>query len=337
MTDLFGGIPTEFTILIPLALAAGVDLYLALLILGLAPRTGLWEGLPGALGDLGSPGVLIIVGGFYVLEFVAERWPPAGLVWNTFHSVIRPLAGALLALLLLDGRPTAVVTMGAVIAGSLASLAHVARTGWGVLRWLGSTPHPNRLLVAVFEDVLVLGAIVLLLDAPRWALIASTLFLLASLRSGGSHVRAFTFAVRLSWSRIWTGLGPSRWRVAADFPDWLDEALEGRAEASGTHVRGCPAGAHRLPGAPLFVTGWIAVGNGMRLFTYRKPRRSVSVDLARLKARQVSDRSFFRAVTLEGSAGPSHLYFGLGGPAPESLASEFMDPHAGRNQGPEPG
>jgi hypothetical protein len=334
VTDLFGGIPAEFTILIPLALAAGADLYLALLLLGLAPHTGLWEQLPGALGDLGSPGVLIIVGSFYVLEFVAERWPATGLVWNTFHSVIRPLAGALLALLLLEGRPTEVVVAAAVLAGLLSSLAHVARTGWGVLIWLGSTPHPNRLLVAVFEDVLVLGTIVLLLDAPRWALVASTLLLLGSLRAGGSQVRAFTFAVRLAVSRVWTGLGPSRWQAPGDFPGWLDEALEGHAEQTGTGLRGCPAGAHRLPGAPPFVTGWVVVGSDMRLFAYRTARRTVSVDLA---AGVVSERSFFRGVIIGDPAAPSHLYFGLGGPAPESLASEFSDPAKGRNQDRDPG
>jgi len=334
VTDLFGGVPAEFTILVPLAFAAGVDLYLVLLLLGLAPLTGLWAGLPGALGDLASPGVLIIAGSFYVLEFVAERSPVAGLVWNSFHSLIRPLAGALLALLLLDGRPTEVVAVGAVLAGLLASLANVARTGWGVLIWLGSTPHPNRLLVAIFEDVLVLGAIVLLLDAPRWALVISTLFLLASLRVGGSQVRAFTFAVRLAVSRVWAGLGPWRWREPDDFPEWLHEALEGH---SGTGVRGCPAGGHRLPGAPLFVTGWVVVGRNRRLFAFRKPRRSRSVDLASLEAVAVSDRSFFRGVTLEGPTASSYLYFGPGGPEPESLAYEFLDPDGDRNQGPDPG
>jgi hypothetical protein len=337
VTDLFGGIPAEFTILMPLALAAGVDLYLALLLLGLAPHTGLWEELPGALGDLGSSGVLIIVGSLYLLEFVAERWTASGLVWNAFHSVIRPLAGALLALLLLEGRPMGAAAAGALLAGLLASLAHMARTGWGVLRWLGSTPHPNRLLVAIFEDVLVLGAIVLLLDAPRWALVSSTLLLLASLRAGGSQVRAFTFAVRLAVSRVWTGLGPSRWQAPGSFPEWLNEALEGRAEQSATGLRGCPAGAHRLPGAPLFVTGWVVVGSGTGLFAYRKARRNVSVDLARLRPGAVSKLSFFRGVTIGDPAIPSHLYFGCGRPALESLESEFLNPARDRNQDGDPG
>ena len=90
----------------PLALAAGVDLYLTLLFIGAAPTMGLWEApLPGALSDLDSPGVLIMVGTFYVLEFAAERFPPAALLWNAFHAIIRPVSGTLLALLILDGQP----------------------------------------------------------------------------------------------------------------------------------------------------------------------------------------------------------------------------------------
>ena len=73
-------IPLVLLALPPLAVAAGVDLYLTLLFLAAAPTTGLWETpLPGALGDLDPPGVLVMVGAFYILEFAAERAPPSAL------------------------------------------------------------------------------------------------------------------------------------------------------------------------------------------------------------------------------------------------------------------
>ncbi|HKJ00898.1 MAG TPA: DUF4126 family protein, partial [Longimicrobiales bacterium] len=121
-------IPPELLVLPPLALAAGVDLYLTLFFLGAAPATGLWENLPGALGELHAPGVLLMVGSFYVAELAAEGWPSAALFWNAFHAIIRPLAGALLALLLLDGQPVAVQASGAAAAGLIASAAHASRT-----------------------------------------------------------------------------------------------------------------------------------------------------------------------------------------------------------------
>ena len=60
-------IAPEILILPPLAIAAGIDLYLTLLLIVAAPTLGLWPELPGALGDLDSPSVLITVGVFYLL------------------------------------------------------------------------------------------------------------------------------------------------------------------------------------------------------------------------------------------------------------------------------
>lgn len=318
------GIPPELLVLPPLALAAGVDLYLTLLFLGAAPATGWWESLPGALGDLNSPGVLVMVGTFYLLELAAEGWPAAALFWNAFHAIIRPLAGALLALLLLDGQPLTVVVPGAALAGVLASASHAARTGGGVLFWLDSARHPSRVLVALLEDVAVLGLVVLVLDLPLWALAAAGAVVVAGSRVAGSQVRAFAFAVRLVWARAWQTLGQPRWDDPETFPRWVRDALEGDVMAPGGGLRGCPAGGHRLPGAPRFATGWVVVRGNTPLFVY--PRRSGPgrVDLGTLQAHEVSQSAFFRRVAMSSGGSPANLYVGLDGPGTESLRAEFQ-------------
>ena len=317
-------IPPELLVLPPMALAAGVDLYLTLLFLGAAPATGWWDSLPGALGDLNSPGVLIMVGSFYLLELLAEAWPSAALFWNAFHAIIRPLAGALLALLLLDGQPLAVLATGAAAAGIIASAAHATRTGGGVLFWLDSAKHPNRVLVALLEDVAVLGLIVLLLDHPSWALAAAGGIVAASLAFAGSQVRAFAFAVRLVWARAWRSLGQPRWDDPDSFPRWVRQALEGDVMAPGGGLRGCPAGGHRLPGAPRFATGWVVVRGDTPLFVYPRWGRPGRVDLGDLRANEVSESAFFRRVALSSGGGPANLYMGLDGPGIESLRAEFQ-------------
>jgi hypothetical protein len=317
-------IPPELLVLPLLALAAGVDLYLTLLFLGAAPTLGWWESLPGALGDLDSAGVLAIVGTFYLLELLAERWPSAALFWNAFHAIIRPLAGALLALLLLDGQPTGVVVGGAIVAGTLAAGAHATRTGGGVLQWLDAAPHPNRLLVALLEDVCVLGAITLLLDHPGWALAVAGLVILISLPLVSAQIGAFAFAVRLVWGRAWGTLGQPRWSDPEDFPGWVRSALRGDVMAPGGGLRGSRAAAHRLPGSPRFATGWVVVRGDTPLFVY--PRwlgRPGRVDLAALRSAEVSQSAFFRRVKLLGN-GSSNLYFGFDGPGVESLRAEFI-------------
>lgn len=324
--NLLGGVPLELLVLPPLALAAGVDLYLTLLVLGAAPGSGWWESMPGALGDLAAPGVVLIVGSFYLLEFLAEAWPWGALLWNAFHAIIRPLAGALLALLLLDGQSPSVVVTGAIVAGALASGAHAARTGGGVLLWLDASHHPSRVLIALLEDVSVLGIVVLTLDAPRIAFGLALLAFLVAVRVAGSQVRAFAFAVRLVWARVWRSLEQPRWGDPARFPRWVRDALQGDPMAPGGGLRGSKAGGHRLPNVPRFVVGWVVVRGDTPLFVYPKRGSAGTVDLGPLRATRVTPTAFFRRVELLGPP-PANLYFSLDGPGTEGLRAEFVVDH----------
>ncbi len=209
------GLPPEILVLLPLAIAAGIDLYLTLLFLGVMPTTTWWsEPLPGALGDLDSLGVMVMVGGFYLLEFAAERFPTATLVWNAFHTVIRPVSGALL---LLDGQAPLLIAAGAVIAGALASAAHSIRSGASILRWLGSSRAPHPLLTSLLEDVVVLGIVALVIDHPTWALAVGLGIAVGGSVGGASRVRAFIFAVRLAAGRVFQTLGARRWTNTEEF------------------------------------------------------------------------------------------------------------------------
>ena len=288
------GLPPEILVLLPLAIAAGIDLYLTLLFLGVMPTTTWWsEQLPGALGDLDSLGVIVMVGGFYLLEFAAERFSTATLVWNAFHTVIRPVSGALLALLLLDGQAPLVIAAGAVIAGALASAAHSIRSGASILRWLGSSPVPHPLLTSLVEDVVVLGIVALVIDQPTWALAVGLGIAVGGSVGGASRVRAFMFAVRLAAGRVFQTLGARRWTKAEELPKWVCAALEGDVMAPGGGLRGSPAGAHRLPGAPPFVPGWIVVRGDSPIFVFRRRKRVGLVDLRALDAIDVVESVFF--------------------------------------------
>lgn len=320
-------IPPELLALIPLSLAAGIDLYLTLLFIGAAPTTGLWDGpLPGALGDLDSPGVLIMVGTFYLLEFTAERFPPAALAWNAFHAIIRPVSGVLLAMLLLDGQELPVVIGGSLLGGALASLAHGVRSGGAVVRWLATASPPSVLLVSLGEDALVLGLVSLTLDAPPWATLASFVLLLGAAYTGPSLLRAFGFAIRLAIGRIFQTLTQSRWRAATELPLWVRRSLEhDDVLAPGGALRGSPVGAYRLPGAPRFAIGWVVVRGGAPVFVFRKRRRARHIDLGPLTAEHIMEGDFFRRVDLDRKTeSPACVFFTLNGPSAESLRAEFL-------------
>jgi hypothetical protein len=334
MLELLPGLPPELLLLPPLALAAGIDLYLTLLVLGAAPTLPWWpHPMPGALGDLDSPGVMIMLGTLYLLEFSAERFPATALVWNAFHAVIRPVAGALLALLLLDAADLPVVIAGVLAAGALASFAHAVRSGGAVVRWLGSAPTPHVLLVSLLEDAIVLGLVVLALDQPlRAAGVAGALALLA-VATAPSYARAFAFAVRLAAARLFQPITYRRWMGSDELPTWVRRALHGDTLAAGGGLRGSPVGAYRLPGAPRFAWGWIVIRGSSPLFICPRgllPGRAGgsarAIDVGGLLAQNVADSGFFRRVDLRSRTGGARscLFFGVDGPSAQSLESEFL-------------
>lgn len=319
------GLPPELLILPPLALAAGVDLYLTLLFIGAAPTTGLWATpLPGALGDLDPPSVLIVVGVFYVLEFVAERFPAAALAWNAFHAIIRPVSGALLALLILDGQPLWIMAAGALLGGALTSLAHAVRSGGAVLRWLGAGAAPSVLLVSLAEDAAVLGIVALSLDAPLWAAGVSGVFLLAIAPAAPSLVRAFTYAIRLAVGLLFRHVRWRGWHGHEHLPVWVGGAFADDPDlAPGGTLRGTPAGGWRLPGAPRFSVGWVVVRGNRAVFVHRRRRRPVRVNLRALRIEAVEEHVLFRRVDLRADGPAAFILFGPRGPGVESLKAEL--------------
>lgn len=326
-------IAPEILVLTPLAVAAGLDLYLTLLLIGAAPTLGLWPlPLPGALGDLDSPSVLITVGIFYLLEFAAERFPPAALAWSAFHAIIRPVSGALLALLVLDGQPLIVILMGAVLGAALASVAHGMRSGASVLRWLGAGVAPSILLVSLAEDILVVGLVSLSLHIPTVALGLTALAALVLLGEMPSLLRAFAFAVWLAIGHVFGPLRQRRWTGVDEMPPWLVHALENdELFAPGGVLRATRAAGWRLSGRRGFQVGWVVVRGGAPLFVSRSPGSTVCIDLGTFGVRAFLEEGLYRRIDLIASGPAPFLLLGSGGPTTEGLRAEF--PHRRAHEG----
>lgn len=318
-------VSTALLSVLPLAMAAGIDLYLTLFLIGVVPATGLWETpLVGALDDLSALPVLVVVGALYAVEFAAERSRRAALAWNAFHAVIRPVSGALLALLVLDGQPFGVVAAGVVIGGAITSLTHGVRCGAFVLRWIQPTGAPSRLLFSLGEDAVVLGLVALTLDAPFWGTLLAVVVVLVGARHTPSTLRAFVFGTRVGAERVLRPLDHRRWRHADRFPSWLRAALlHGTEPISEALARGTPAAAGRLPGAPSFATGWLVVGTRGPMFACRRGPSAALIPLYDLTTPPTVDGQFFRRLELLGRGRGMFLLFGSDGPTTESLRSEF--------------
>lgn len=78
-----------------LAVAAGLNAYIPMLIVGLAGRFLDWVTLPAAWSWLENEWVLIILGVLLVIEFVADKIPAVDTINDWIQTIVRPAAGGI--------------------------------------------------------------------------------------------------------------------------------------------------------------------------------------------------------------------------------------------------
>ena len=76
--------------------AAGINLYATVALLGLASRFG-WVALPPQFKAFDHDWVIYTAIALYVVEFLADKIPWVDTIWDTLHTFIRPIGGALIA------------------------------------------------------------------------------------------------------------------------------------------------------------------------------------------------------------------------------------------------
>ncbi len=123
-----------------LAYASGISVYATVALVGFAERMGWIGALPGALGTMASPWVIVLATVLYAVEFLATLVPGVASAWETFHSVIRPPAAAVLAVLTAWHGDALFVLIAALLGGTLAMTTHTTKLG---LRYaIDTSPEP---------------------------------------------------------------------------------------------------------------------------------------------------------------------------------------------------
>jgi hypothetical protein len=131
------GTPELMSIAATLGWASGLRLYAVLFFTGLAGHFG-WIPLPAGLLWLQQPVVLGASGLMLAAEFFADKIPGFDSFWDLLHTFVRIPAGAALAASVFGGDEGSWSMAAAVLGGSLAATAHVAKTT------TRSTLRPNR-------------------------------------------------------------------------------------------------------------------------------------------------------------------------------------------------
>ena len=157
------------------SLTSGVNLYATVAILGLAARFE-WVALPPQYEVFASDWV---IGGalvLYAIEFVADKIPWVDSIWDSVHTFIRPVGGALVAVATLgDVSPTYEVFMG-LLGGTIAASSHFTKASTRVAANASPEPFSNWAL-SFFEDVFVIGLGLLALKFPLAAFVVTLLIL----------------------------------------------------------------------------------------------------------------------------------------------------------------
>jgi hypothetical protein len=146
------------------AWASGLNLYAAILTLGLLGATGNIV-LPPDLQILTHPVVIMAAGFMYLIEFVADKVPGVDSGWDALHTFIRIPAGALLAAGAVGHTDPALQLAAAILGGGLAAATHATKAGTRVM--INTSPEPfSNWTVSVLEDVFVILGLWTALNHP---------------------------------------------------------------------------------------------------------------------------------------------------------------------------
>jgi len=157
------------------AWASGINLYAAILVLGLLGTTGNIT-LPASLQILTDPMVMTAAGVMYFVEFFADKMPGVDTGWDTLHTFIRIPAGTLLAAGAVGDVNPAVVLTAAILGDGLAAGAHAVKSGSRVI--INTSPEPfTNWTVSIAEDIAVIGGLWTALHYPWLFLVLMIVFI----------------------------------------------------------------------------------------------------------------------------------------------------------------
>jgi len=164
-----------------ISLLSGWRLYLCVLATGLAMHFGVLP-LPEHLESLrvlANPWVIGVAAFAAACEFLVDKIAWLDSLWDTVHTLVRPVGGALLTLAILDPSDPAIQAIALLLGGGASLLAHGGKAGTRAV--VNASPEPfSNVGVSATEDILTGGLLYLVYQFPLVAgLVAAVLLALA--------------------------------------------------------------------------------------------------------------------------------------------------------------
>ncbi|NNE90097.1 MAG: DUF4126 domain-containing protein [Verrucomicrobiales bacterium] len=185
------------------ATLAGLNLYMTVFVTGLAINMN-WVDVSTKYPELqvlGEPAVLVASGIFFCLEFFSDKIPWVDSLWDTIHTLIRPVGGGLLAIHTLGPTEPAFDVIIALLAGGTTLVSHSFKAGTRLA--INASPEPfSNVAASVGGDVAVLGGIALMWTNPILFAIVCIAFLSFSIYMGPKLFRRIKGFAHLLWHRF---------------------------------------------------------------------------------------------------------------------------------------
>ncbi|MGW1881745.1 DUF4126 domain-containing protein [Streptomyces sp. NPDC001970] len=155
--------------------ASGINAYAVVLLLGLFGATGISDEVPESLQ---RTDVLVAAGVLFLCEAVADKIPYVDSAWDSVHTVIRPVAGAVVAALLAGESGSLPELAAGAVGGSTALMSHLVKAGTRMA--INTSPEPfSNIAMSTTEDLGVAGIVTFAMFHPLpAAIIAATLLVL---------------------------------------------------------------------------------------------------------------------------------------------------------------
>jgi hypothetical protein len=179
---------TALSRIVPFAFTSGINLYATIAVIGLCSRFNLIT-LPDQFRAFDNPVIIGVAVTMYVVEFVADKIPWFDSVWDAVHTVVRPIGGALVAVVALGQASPALQTMAALLGGSVALTTHLTKTGTRVAANTSPEPFSNWIL-SFAEDVFVVGLTYVAVQHPFVATAVALVLLAAIVAFASVIIRA---------------------------------------------------------------------------------------------------------------------------------------------------
>ena len=157
------------------AWASGINLYAAILVLGLLGLSGNMP-LPETLQVLQNPIVIGVAGFMYCVEFFADKIQGVDSAWDTLQTFIRIPAGAVLAATAVGDVDPAIAVSAALVGGGLTAGTHLTKASARLL--VNTSPEPfSNIGASLAEDTAVVGGLLTALYYPSFFLVLLVVFM----------------------------------------------------------------------------------------------------------------------------------------------------------------